>query len=52
VRPQARLDALALTFVGFRLGYTAFYLADLGVPRTLAFFGGIVCIIASFLSAV
>lgn len=50
--PQARLDALALAFIGFRLGYTAFYLADLGVPRTLAFFGGIACIIAIFLSAI
>lgn len=50
--PQARIDALALTFIGLRLGYSAFYLADLGVPRTLAFFGGIICIIAIFLSAV
>ncbi len=50
--PQARLDALALTFIGLRLAYTAFYLADLGVARSLAFFGGIVCIVAIFWSAI
>lgn len=50
--PQARLDALALTFIGLRLAYSAFYLADFGVPRSLSFFAGIICIIAIFLSAV
>jgi uncharacterized MAPEG superfamily protein len=49
--PQSRLDALALAFVGLRLGHAAFYLADLGVMRSLAFAGGVACTMAIFLSA-
>lgn len=48
---QARLDALALAYIGFRLGHAAFYLADLGVARSLAFGGGAACTVAIFLSA-
>jgi uncharacterized MAPEG superfamily protein len=50
--PQARVDALALTFVAMRLAHGACYLANLGVPRSLAFAGGGACSIAIFLSAV
>jgi uncharacterized MAPEG superfamily protein len=50
--PQARIDALALAFVGFRLAHAGFYLADLGVPRSLAFGGGVACILAIFFAAV
>ncbi len=49
--PPARLDVLALTFVGFRIGHGAFYVADLAVPRSLAFGGAFACVVAIFLSA-
>ncbi len=49
--PQARLDVLAVAYIGFRLAHAAFYLADLGVPRSLAFGGGAACTVAVFLSA-
>lgn len=50
--PQATLDALAITFIGMRVAHGAFYLANLGVLRSLAFAGGGACTIAIFLSAV
>jgi uncharacterized MAPEG superfamily protein len=48
---QATLDAWALAFVAFRVAHAIFYLADLGVPRTLAFFGSFACVIGLFLTA-
>lgn len=50
--PQARIDALALAFTGFRLAHAGFYLADVGAARSLAFGGGLACTIAIFISAV
>jgi len=48
--PQARIDILAVAYIGLRLAHAAFYLADLGVLRSLAFGGGVVCVIAIFFS--
>ena len=50
--PQATVDKLALAFIVFRALHGFFYLANKGVPRSLAFAGGSVCTIAIFLSAV
>jgi uncharacterized MAPEG superfamily protein len=50
--PQARVDTLAATYIGFRLAHAGFYLADLGVARSLVFGGGAVCTGAIFFSAV
>lgn len=49
---QPRIDALAIAYIGFRLAHAAFYLADLGIPRSLAFGGGVVCTLAIFFAAV
>jgi len=48
--PQARIDALALAFISFRLAHAGFYLADWGVPRSLAFAAGLACTVGLFLS--
>lgn len=49
---QATVDGLALAFIGLRLAHAFFYLADLGVARTLSFFGAFACVVALFLVAV
>ena len=49
--PQAWPDALAVAYIGFRLVHAGFYLADLGVARSLAFGGGVACTMAIFFSA-
>jgi uncharacterized MAPEG superfamily protein len=49
--PQGRVDMLAVTFVLARLCYTAFYVADLSVPRSLAWFVGIGSAAAIFIAA-
>ena len=49
---QVTVDNLALIFICMRVAHGVFYLANLGVARTLAFAGGAVCTIAIFLSAV
>ena len=46
--PQGRVDTLALSFVGLRVVYLILYLADLAHLRTLAWFGGMVCIVWLF----
>jgi len=50
--PQATVDGLALTFIAMRLAHGIFYIANIGVLRSLAFAGGGVCTIAIFLTAV
>ena len=40
--PQARIDSLALSFIGFRVAYLALYLADMSWLRTAAWTGGMV----------
>jgi uncharacterized MAPEG superfamily protein len=48
---QPRIDALALTFVGARVAYLAFYLADRATLRSLAWFVGIAAAVALFFTA-
>ena len=50
--PQATVDNLAIAFVVMRVAHGVFYLANIGVLRSLAFAGGGVCTVAIFLSAV
>lgn len=47
--PQARVDALALAFVAFRVAYLGCYLADFALPRTLTWIGGSACTVWLFL---
>jgi uncharacterized MAPEG superfamily protein len=47
--PQARLDALALAFIGLRLAYFACYLADWATLRSLVWTGGAACVVWIFL---
>lgn len=48
---QDTIEALALTFIGFRLAHVVAYVANLGVVRTLMFIGSMGCILALFLAA-
>lgn len=48
--PQARVDELAVAFVGLRIGYFAAYLANLAWLRSLLWLGGIGCAVAIFVS--
>lgn len=50
--PQALINSLAVAFIAFRIAHGVFYISNLGVLRTLAFFGGIGCMVAIFLSAI
>ncbi len=47
--PMGRVDALALAFVGLRVGYLVAYLADAALLRTALWTGGIGCCVALFL---
>jgi uncharacterized MAPEG superfamily protein len=38
---QARIDTLALGFIGLRLAYIALYLADIDALRTLVWLAGV-----------
>ena len=49
--PQTTIDILAMTFVGTRLLHGAFYIANLAIPRTMAWALGVICIIALFVQA-
>ena len=49
--PQARIDLLAITFVVARLFYIGFYLADVHMLRSLAWFVGIGSAVALFFAA-
>jgi uncharacterized MAPEG superfamily protein len=49
--PQARLDTLALVFVGARVAYLLAYVADLHLVRSVVWFVGIGSAVAIFLSA-
>ena len=48
---QTSIDHLAMGFIAARLAYTACYLADLAVLRSLAWFVGHGCIVALFIIA-
>lgn len=47
---QVVLDSLAIGFVGLRTLHAIFYLADLALLRSLSYLGGLVCIVAIFVS--
>ena len=49
--PQARVDLVALGFIGFRLVHGIAYIGDWPTPRSLAWVGGIGCVIALFVIA-
>jgi uncharacterized MAPEG superfamily protein len=49
--PQARLDALAAAFIGFRILHGLFYIADRSTLRSLVWTGGFVCIVMLFVSS-
>lgn len=48
---QARIDGLALAFVGFRIAHGLFYILDRAKLRSLVWAGGVACIVALFVSA-
>lgn len=48
---QARIDALAIAFIVFRLAHGFFYIFDRATLRSLAWVGGFVCVVALFVSA-
>ena len=50
--PQATVDGLAVAFVGLRVTHGLFYIANLGVLRSLAFAGAGICMVSIILSAV
>jgi uncharacterized MAPEG superfamily protein len=49
--PQARIDSLALAFVGFRLAHFVCYVADWATMRTVVWIGGFACVVWLFLLA-
>ena len=49
---QATIDMLAMSFVGLRLAHAMAYAANLGLIRSIAFFGASVCMVFIVISAV
>jgi uncharacterized MAPEG superfamily protein len=49
--PQARLDLLAMAFIGFRLAHYVCYLANWPRLRSTVWFGGVGCVVWLFLLA-
>jgi uncharacterized MAPEG superfamily protein len=50
--PQGRVDLLATVFIVARVAHLGFYLADLATLRSLAWFVGLACAVAIFVSGV
>ena len=50
--PQGRVDVLAGAFVLFRLAYTGAYIADRATLRSVAWFGGVICVVGLFAAGV
>lgn len=48
--PQVRIDGLAVAFIGLRIVYGVFYLADLATLRSLAWISAVACVVALFAS--
>jgi len=46
--PQASVDTLAMVFIGARMAFTVFYLANLSTLRTLTFTIGYGCVLGLF----
>lgn len=49
--PNAVADAIALTFIAARIAYGLFYIADLALLRSVAWFAASLCSIALFVLA-
>lgn len=49
--PQARIDALALTYIGLRLVYGILYITDRAALRSLVWAGGVACVVGLFMVA-
>jgi uncharacterized MAPEG superfamily protein len=49
--PQARIDLLALAFIGFRLAHGLAYIGDWATLRSLMWSGGMGCVIGLFVIA-
>lgn len=48
---QARIDNLAVAFIGFRVAYTLAYIYDKPTLRSLLWAGGLLCVIGLFIVA-
>lgn len=48
---QDAVNVLAMSFIGFRMGYGAAYIGDTPTLRSLLWLGGLVCVIALFVVA-
>jgi uncharacterized MAPEG superfamily protein len=49
--PQARIDLLALGFVGLRIVYGVLYIANLATLRSIVWIASVACVVALFASA-
>lgn len=49
--PPEKINPLAIAFVGFRFAHAFAYMANLGVLRSLFWFGGAGCIVAMLVAA-
>jgi len=47
---QGRVDLLAMIWVACRLAHGVFYTIDKGMLRSLAYLGGVICVVAIFLA--
>jgi uncharacterized MAPEG superfamily protein len=45
---QNCIDGLALAWVGLRILHGVFYVMDRGGPRSLVWFGGVICVVSLF----
>ena len=50
--PQARVDGLAIAFIGLRVAYLICYLTDRATLRSWLWLGGFACSLALFLAGV
>lgn len=48
---QGRVDAIAGVWVLLRVAHGLFYVADKGLLRSAAWFGGVACVVALFVTA-
>lgn len=49
--PQAKIDAIAITYIVLRLLYGALYIADMARLRSLVWAAGLGCVVALFVVA-
>jgi len=49
--PQARIDLLAVSFIGLRIVYGLFYIADQATLRSIVWIASVGCVVALFASA-